>query len=186
MWGNFIFHADHDLLAFPWLFCGGLRVAGYYHATQAIEKYLKSLALSVVDPNGVSVTSRNEKWIRTHDLSRLAERVKSHYPYYGQAPVAANLERFAEFDQLARYPWVTQKHGNGFTSADVPVLCDLIMHLRTDIPIQRDDYPLGVIVRGFHQGNPDQAANKHFISELSGAVKALRQLFPDVEKLVRW
>jgi hypothetical protein len=50
IWGSFILYADYDVLAFALLFQGGLHVASYYHATQAIEKYLKALALSIVDP----------------------------------------------------------------------------------------------------------------------------------------
>jgi hypothetical protein len=49
---------------------------------------------------------------------------------------------------LTRYPWVEQKHGNGFTDADVPLFWDLVFHLRTDIPIKTDDYMLGMLLRG--------------------------------------
>jgi HEPN domain-containing protein len=186
LWGNFVYYADYDLLAFAWLYTGGLRVAGYYHATQAVEKYLKSLALSIIDPDGVAETEHTKKWIRTHDLCKLAKRCEHRHPHYGQPSVIAQLKRFTEFDQLARYPWVDQKHGNGFTSADVPVLCDLIAHLRIDIPIQRDDYPLGIAVRRFHHGSPEQAANKYLLSDLGGGLTALRQLFPGVERIVKW
>ena len=40
-WGSFLGHADEDLLSFAWLFYGGLHVHSYYHAGQAIEKYLR-------------------------------------------------------------------------------------------------------------------------------------------------
>jgi len=186
LWGNFVFHADHDLLAFAWLYVGGLRVAGYYHATQAVEKYLKALALSLIDPSGPAETEHTRKWTHTHDLGKLAERCRHRYPHYGQPSVMAQLQRFTEFDQLARYPWVEQKHGNGFSSTDLPLFWDLVTHLRTDIPIQCDDYPLGMVVRGFHHGYPEHAANKYLLSDLGMAVMALRQLFPGVEKIVRW
>jgi HEPN domain-containing protein len=186
LWGNFVFYADLDLLAFASLYQGGLRVAGYYHATQAVEKYLKSLALSIIDPNGVTETLKSKKWVRTHNLSALAERCKHRYPHYGQATVVTHLRRFAEFDQLARYPWAEQKHGNGFSSDDLPVFWDLILRLRTDIPIQLDDYPLGMVVRGFHHGSAAHPANKYLLSDLGGPLRALRRFFPDVEKIVRW
>ena len=61
LWGNFVYYADHDLLAFAWLYTDGLRVAGYYHATQAVEKYLKSIALSIIDPDGGAETEHTKK-----------------------------------------------------------------------------------------------------------------------------
>jgi hypothetical protein len=102
LWGNFVAYADNDLLAFGWLFQGNLRVASYYHATQAVEKYLKALAISVADPGGASVTPTNSRWVRTHDLCELAEHCADHYPYYGEALVINRLKQFTEFDQLAR------------------------------------------------------------------------------------
>jgi HEPN domain-containing protein len=57
LWGNFIGYADWDLLAFGWLYLGGIRVPAYYHATQAVEKYLKALALSIIDPSVTTATA---------------------------------------------------------------------------------------------------------------------------------
>jgi HEPN domain-containing protein len=183
--GNYFVHyADLDLLAFAYLWQGGLRVLGYYHAVQAIEKYLKALALSIIDPDGTVETPSTSKWLRTHDLSKLTERCEKQHPYYGQDRIKAILKRFTEFDQLARYPWVKQELGNGFTSADQPIYVELITHLRKDIPIQLDDYPLGIQVRGFHQGHPEYVPG--FLSDLAPAVAALRTIFPDIKDLVRW
>jgi hypothetical protein len=186
LWGNFVYFADNDLLAFAWLFHGGLRVPSYYHATQSVEKYLKALAISGVDPNGISVGSKTTRWVYTHDLCELAERCKDKYPYYSETSVLERLRRFTEFDKVARYPLVQQNHGNGFTSADVPVLLGLIEHLRTDIPITLDDYPLGILVRGFHQGRPEARANDNMRINLAPSLVALRVLFPNLGKIVRW
>ena len=41
LWGEFIAHADEDLLAFGLLIRGGLHTLAFYHGVQAIEKYLK-------------------------------------------------------------------------------------------------------------------------------------------------
>lgn len=46
LWGNFVAYADEDLLAFGLLMQANLRSLAFYHSTQAIEKYLKSLTLS--------------------------------------------------------------------------------------------------------------------------------------------
>jgi len=184
LWGNFIAYADWDLASFAWLFRGGLRVPSYYHATQALEKYLKSLALSIIDPNGTTETPNNNRWLRDHNLERLASRCAAQYPYYGQPETLARLRRFSEFDQRARYPWVEQQHGNGFTSEDVPLFWELFLHLRVDIPIKVDDYPLGMLIRGHHQGHPENLTAPMF--DLADCRTAVQLMFPEVNKIVRW
>ena len=186
LWGNFVGFADWDLLSFAWLYHGGLRVPGYYHATQAMEKYLKGLTLSILDPDGETETALNNRWRRTHDLAALAERCAARFPFYGQPVMVARLRRFSEFDQVARYPWVEQEHGNGFNSSDVPLLWDLVHHLRTDLPIKVDDYILGVLVRGHHHGRPEASTNRYLLSELGECLAALRRMFPEVDRIVRW
>jgi hypothetical protein len=186
LWGNFVFHADQDLLSFAWLHHGGLRVAGYYHATQAIEKYLKSLALSILDPDGETETALNNPWIYYHNLVTLGERCAPRFPFYGQPDILARLRRFSEFDTVARYPWVEQKHGNGFTGADDPLLLDLVYHIRTDLPIKLDDYPLGMLVRGHHHNHPEAKTNLYMLREHAACLVALRNMFPHVDKIVRW
>ena len=185
LWGSFVAHADSDLLSFAWLHSGGLRVAGYYHATQAVEKYLKALTLSIMDPEGKTETTLNNRWLWTHDLAELAKECVPQFPYYGEPEVVARLKRFSEFDQAARYPWVPQKHGNGFTKEDIPLFWDLIRHLRTDIPIKKDDYMLGMLVRGHYQGQPDAKIDPQFLVS-PGCVVALQQMFPEVTSIVRW
>jgi len=186
IWGSFVYHADQDVLAFSLLFQGGLHVQSYYHATQALEKYLKGLALSIVDPVGrTHPYPKHKRWLQDHDLARLAERCSKQFPYYGVPEVQAALKRFSEFDQLARYPWVKQKLGNGFTSADVPLICDLWIHLRTDIPIVIDDYPLGMIVRGHHHNHPEHR-NDAWMMMHRPAIVAARATVTQIEKMVRW
>jgi HEPN domain-containing protein len=185
LWGNFVSYADWDLLSFAWLYEGGLRVSSFYHATQAVEKYLKALTLSVHDPDGISQTALNNRQIWTHDLEELAEMCAGQFPFYGQPDILARLKRFSEFDQVARYPWTQQKHGNGFTTADLPLFWELIQHLRTDLPIKLDDYILGMLVRGHHHGRPELKANPYSMAELGAGVAALRHVFPDVDKIVR-
>jgi HEPN domain-containing protein len=186
-WGPFVYRADSDLISFAWLHSGGLRVSGYYHATQAIEKYLKALALSVIDPDGAKKAALSKRsWLREHDLFEIARQCAPQFPYYVQPEVTVKLERFSEFDKVARYPGIKQVHGNGFTSEDIPVIWDLIRRLRTDIPIPCDDYPLGMFVRGHHQGHPEFKVYSHVIAERAGCLAAFRRMFPDVDNIVRW
>ena len=85
----------------------------FYHATQALEKYLKALALSIRDPAGITETAlNNHRWIREHRLHEWARRCETHFPFYAQPEIQARFKRFSEFDQAARYPWAQQKLGN--------------------------------------------------------------------------
>lgn len=188
LWGNFVSYGDWDLLSFAWLYEGGLHVPGYYHATQSVEKYLKALVLSVLDPDGVHETVLNNAHMWTHDLDELAEMCLGRFPFYGQPDIVASLKRFSEFDQAARYPWAEKKLGKGFLSSVVPLLCDLVRHLRTDIPIKVDDYILGVLLRGYHQGKPETSTSAHvqsLLAQFGCCVAPLRHVFPDVDTIVR-
>lgn len=187
IWGSFVHHADYDVLAFAWLFQGGLHVTAYYHATQAIEKYLKGLALSIIDPAGrTHPYPQHQRWLRDHNLARLADRCIEQFPYYGTIEVQMTLKRFSEFDQWTRYPWVVQKEGNGLTTADLPIICELLQHLRSDIPLVKDDYPLGMFIRGRHHLNSEHEVNPIWAATHSPAVIAARNIIPQIEKMVRW
>jgi hypothetical protein len=177
-WGAFLALADEDLLAFAWLFSGGLHLSSYYHAAQALEKYFKSLILATV-----TSLPTNTSWLNSHDLSHLAVLCSPKFPYYGEAATKKKLALFTEYDAATRYPLVPRQHGNGFTSAEVPAIWDLIRHLRQDIPIVRDDYLLGMVVRGHHHGKPNtvHAGDARYRS----AKVALLRLFPDVTTIVR-
>lgn len=184
LWGNFIAHADEDLLAFGLLVRGGLVPLGFYHGVQAIEKYLKALVLSVIDPAGTDATPQTQNWLVTHKLEKLAARCQPNFPYYCEPGLTANLKRFAEFDQATRYPWTPQNLGNGFCTEDIPVIGDLCKRLRNDLPINVDNYTLGMEVRGYFHGDrsrPDRSW-RHYSHE---AVGALRLVLPNLEEFVR-
>ena len=104
LWGEFIAHADEDLLAFGLLIRGGLHTLAFYHGVQAIEKYLKALVLSILDPAGTKETPSTQQWLRTHDLEKLANKCKDAFPFYGESGVLDNLKRFTEFDQADPLP----------------------------------------------------------------------------------
>jgi HEPN domain-containing protein len=176
-WGAFLYYADWDLIAFAWLLYGQLYVPAYYHASQSIEKYFKSLILATTNPLPL-----NTSWLNSHSLSHLSKLCAQNFPYYEQPAIRKKLALFTEFDAATRYPSVPRQHGNGFTSEDIPVIWELIRHLRRDIPIVRDDYPLGMVVRGHFQGKPtvpDPAADLYRSSRT-----ALLRLFPDVRDIV--
>jgi len=186
IWGNLVYCADHDLLAFAWLFQGGLRVASYYHAAQAVEKYLKALALSIDDPHGATQTHQAQKrWLKTHDLGGLGLRCAESFPYYGDLELQKSLKRFSEFDQSTRYPWVIRKLGNGFSSDDVPLFAEIVHRLRSDIPIAIDDYPLGMLVRGYHHKHPETKTNESHECTQSGPLAAAMALIPQLSGMVR-
>lgn len=185
-WGNFVGHADEDLLAFAVLYDHFLWPPAFYHAVQAIEKYLKALALSIDDSEGRSATALNTKWIKRdgHSLLNLGQRCASKYPYYGENATLQKLRHFAEFDQALRYPWVDRQHGNGLCSDDAHDFEELVFRLRTDIPIVVDDYLLGMVVRGHHHQSPE--LSPPLLSLFADAIRALRTIFTDVNRLVRW
>ena len=185
LWGNFVFYADYDLLSFGLLMKGGLLVPAMYHGTQALEKYFKALALSIIDPQGITETFAGNRWLRDHDLENFANRCGVQYPYYVQSDILDHLRRFSEYDQAARYPWVNQQHANGFSGRDIPVLEELVFHLRNDLPVVKDDYPLGMLVRGHHHLNPQSAHQNPFENLQQLAVLALNEIFSNVDGLVR-
>ena len=186
LWGNFVGYADEDMLAFGLLASVDMLPHAFYHGTQAIEKYLKALCLAIIDPTGVVATPATEQWIRKdgHDLIALARRCGQQYPYYVEPDTLNQLRRFAEFDQLARYPWVSQRHGNGFTSSDFPIFGEITCHLRNDLPIIIDNYKLGMEVRGhFHNAMNSPDPTWHLYSHQ--AIVALKKMIPNIESFVR-
>lgn len=97
----------------------------------------------------------------------------------------AALARFTEFDQATRYPWVKQNLGNGFTSADMPLICEILIRLRTDIPITKDDYPLGMFLRGHHHNHPEHPVNAHLAALQGPPIAAARAVIPNVDQMIR-
>jgi HEPN domain-containing protein len=187
IWGSYIYHGDYDVLSFALLLQGGLLVPAYYHAAQAMEKYLKALALSIADPVGEThPIPQHKRWLKGHSLTDLADRCKVRFPYYGEAGAQAALGRFSEFDKAARYPWERQTLGNGFAGADIPLICELLVHMRADIPITFDDYPLGIFVRGHHHNRPECPVNPHLAALQAPAIDAARKMIPNINKMVRW
>ena len=71
------------------------------------------------------------------------------------------------------------------SSSDIPLIWDLIRHLRTDVPIKLDDYLLGMVVRGHHQGQPN-AVNQGINNRYGLSKVAVVRMFPDVATIVRW
>jgi len=184
LWGNFVAHGDEDLLAFGLLRRGNLNALAFYHSTQAIEKYLKALVLALLDPMGAVETPLTQRWLKIHDLVKLAEPCTKADSFYGQPDTRAHLKRFSEFDQVSRYPWTNQDMGNGFSSEDIPVVGEICQHLRKDLPIKCDNYELGMEVRGYFHGDRTKihpAWDRHSHE----AVQALRSVLPNIEEFVR-
>jgi hypothetical protein len=188
-YGNFVFHADYDFMAYCSLLNSMLMVEAYYHGVQAIEKYLKALAYTIYDPTGTLTIKELVRWIRktfSHDLIKLANFCASSFSFLSDPIVVGHLERFKEFDQACRYPYVDRTLGNGFISTDAKVIFDLIKNIRTSLPIQKDDYPLGITIRGHFYDDPAAVINNYMINANKSAIDSVRGNFPDMDDLVFW
>ncbi len=185
LWGNFVSYADEDILSIGMLCGGGLYLPAFYHATQAVEKYLKALILSIIDPNETELILEKYKFLKTHNLLKLASRCESRYMYYADQKTIGNLIKFSEYDQATRYPWVKRQHGNGFSSSDFAIFEEILIELRSDIPIDIDDYKLGIAVRGYHFASPDKNENLNG-PQIKDAVGNLRKIFIKLDQFVRW
>jgi HEPN domain-containing protein len=185
-WGELVGHADDDVIAFAVLWVNLVWTAAFYHAQQAIEKYLKALILSMADPEGKTTLPR-KYW--NHKLLELAEECAKTFPYYAEPATKKKLRFFAELDQALRYPWV--KRCETRSSLSVEALRwfeELVHHLRNDIPIGLDDYMLAMLVRGYFHRNPSREfpQPKEMLALFTPSVDALRATFSDLNGLVRW
>jgi hypothetical protein len=186
-WGSLVGYADYDLLAFAVLRQSGLLKVSFYHAAQALEKYLKALVISIVAPTArTSSHPPYRKLLISHDLVGLAQICGGVYPYYTNTDVHNALSKFAGFDQATRYPWITKTMSNGFTTADIPLFSELFLHLRSDLPIVRDDYILGMSIRGHHHKHPELPAPALLTSTVGPAIAAARSVIPQIDEMVRW
>jgi HEPN domain-containing protein len=185
-WGNLVYHADYDFIAFGVLLYSFVFEPAYFHGAQAIEKYLKALALTIFDPSESKTEDEWRKFLKkfSHNLAKLGNYCCNQYPYLKDEKTISALTRFSEFNSITRYPWVESKLNPLGTSEDIPIF-DLIKNLRNSLPIIYDDYPLGIYVRGYFYYNIDHKidpANHPIIRE----IEKLRIIFPELNSLVRF
>ena len=191
MWGNFIGHADEDLIAAAILDTAGCWEAAYYHAQQAVEKYLKALAMAIADPDGTSNYDHHKSWCEGrsgHDLVKLASRCSDADHYYAQPETSALLAKVQEWATATRYPWVETQH-YGKAPVDLRMIENVVARIRgRDLPIRRDDYKLGVIVRGHHHLPPHEPVLDWgpWPGIRKRQLDALIFVFPNVRTFVRW
>jgi hypothetical protein len=74
--------------------------------------------------------------------------------------------------------------GNGFGGDDRLLICELLIQLRSEIPIAVDDYPLGIFVRGHHYGQPDIVVDN--AQWFAASIAAARAVIPNLGRMVRW
>ncbi len=186
LWGDFIFYGDQDLLSFALLYSGGLAVPAMFHASQVIEKYLKALALSTVADADDPRSCEDFPWLKTMDLGYLAQKCATKFPFYIHQDTLNLVYRYARFDKVARFPWHEKRYGSGFTVEDQPVFFELVSRLRRDINIPVDDFPLGLLVRGFPQNSPKAIIHRPIADLQRIALATLRKTFRKVDEMVRW
>jgi HEPN domain-containing protein len=184
-WGNFIYYADEDVLSIGVLIAASRFLLAFYHSTQAIEKYLKALFLSILDPDGKILTWEDiKKWLQTHELDQLALYCSGRYPFYKEEKTLSYLKELSKYNQFTRYPWTMVKNVLSFD--EFFKLEKILLNLRNDIPIEVDDYPLGIAVRGFFYRAPDRKINDWTSEGNAFAVEYLRKIFPRLNEFVRW
>lgn len=186
VWSDLLFHADQELMSFALLYNAGLVIPSLFHAGQAIEKYLKALALSVNDPDSTSESPDSHLWLRTYDVGYLVQRCGSLYPTYKEPEVLEYLYRFNHFEQISRFPWMEGSRKNPLTKKDIAAYFDIIKSLRNDVPIEEDDYPLALLIRGYRQKTPDEKISMSIADLQRIAVASLKKIFPMINELVRW
>ena len=178
-WGNYVYDGDNDMLTIGVLWEAELFVKAYYHAVQAIEKYLKAMALSVIDPIG-TIDSSKWRWVRTHNLVHLAARCGPD-PFYTDPATIDSLDHLTRYDQATRYSIVDAPVLRGFATADLPGVIALIKKIRMDLPLAVDNYPLGFEVRGLLDISQRDPSWDHW-SHL--AVEALNRVVQDLRNFV--
>lgn len=186
VWSDLLIYADQELMAFALLYNAGLNIPAMVHAGQAVEKYLKALALSVDDPESRTERPETHLWLKTYDVGYLVQRCGCIYPYYKDPDVLEALYRFSGFEQVSRFPWTEDSRKNSFGKKDIGPFFEIVKNLRSDVPIDEDDYPLALLVRGHRQKTPNEKISMAIADLQKIAVVGLRKLFPFVNDLVRW
>lgn len=165
LWGNFVYHADKDLLAFSLLLKEGELPLGFYHGVQAIEKYMKALALSELDKKDIFnlFNTKGKSWIKTHDLNNLENHLPKNF-IPSMKDLSDTLKRLMEFDQATRYPWVERTKGNGFSGSDIEIIAKICKEFRNALPVKDKKYPIDFYLSDKYYDNLNDAI-KDSVSE---------------------
>jgi len=186
--GNLIGYADEDVISTAILFQKGALEHAYYHAVQALEKYLKVLAICIFDKN---FEKSDDDWVKflkkySHNLSKLGGYCSHDHPFFAQKDTIVELEKYSEYDQATRYPWVEMNKSNGFSSEEIKTFFKLLKELRNNIPINVDNYALGIMVRGYsHKDLKKKMINSPIFLLQRQALGDLIKTFPKIDELVR-
>lgn len=125
-------YADEDVLAFAILFEAELLPHAFYSAGQALEKYLKAIALERLAQGGKDATFKtNAGWLTEHPLVALAKRCEDSVDVYTDRDTRKTLKRFSKFDLTARYPMLEWR----FSTEDLPVFENLLHQIRGRLPL---------------------------------------------------
>ncbi len=180
--GNFLSKADLDILSAVVLEHYDQWTYSLYHGVQAIEKYLKAKFIALHEnkgEKGYEVYKKNEKFLKTHNIVKLWNRVELLEPSYQSFPWKEELSMLSEFDQVTRYPYVEQKVCNGMCSSDLELCLLVALQVRPNTVFQRDNYPLAMALRGYRIEDPTDI-------KPTPAAQILKEYFPDANALVWW
>ncbi len=186
IWNDLLTHADQELMAFALLYNGDLVLPSLFHAGQAIEKYLKALAVSVDEADESTADPEGPPWLQTYDVGYLVQRCGAVFPGYKDPEVLESLYRFNTLEQVSRFPWMTGARKNPFSKKDIAAYFDIVKSLRNDVPIDEDDFPLALLIRGYRHRTPDEKISMGIADLQRIAVASLKKICPTINELVRW
>lgn len=180
--GSFLSKSDSDILSAVVLQHHDQWIHSLYHGVQSIEKYLKAKFIALHEnqgENGYEVYKKNEKFLKTHNIVKLWDKVELLEPSYQNFPWKEELSMLSEFDQATRYPYVEQKACNGMCSSDLELCLLVALQVRPNTVFRKDNYPLAMALRGYRIEDPADV-------KPTPAAQILKEYFPDADALVWW
>lgn len=179
IWGNILYHADKDVVAFAVLLDSEQYSLAAFHGVQAIEKYMKTHYIIQLEKTQ-SMNNQDIKKIMkdlSHSLSRLQEKLSQKFFEEKE------LLKWDIFYEWSRYPF-DGRNNQGLSNIDIDEIKSALKKIRKALPITVDNYPLGMFIRRkFHNGQSDTST--FFTESVSARIQAvLIRIFGKPENIV--